>query len=118
MTTLRNTPWLAAAFLSMIGGLSLQADIRITMSDALKAATTKPTPEYTAMARQMKVAGSVEVEVTIAEDGSVDAVKVLSGNPLLTSPTVSTLKKWKFTPFTQDGQPVKAIAGLKFDFKQ
>ena len=96
---------------------ALFAEVRVTTADALKSALNKPTPEYSAVARQMKVVGKVEVEATVGTDGNVETVKVLTGNPLLTNSTVNAVKKWKFTPFTQNGEPSKAIATLSFDFK-
>ncbi len=106
----------------LIAGLALpvlsSAEMRVTMSDAIKAATSKPQPEYSVVARQMKVSGKVEVEVTVASDGSVEAVKPVSGNPLLTNSAVTAVKKWKFTPFEANGQPTKAIATLTFNFQQ
>ena len=95
----------------------LFADMRVPTADAIKAATNKPSPEYSPIARQMKVAGRVEIEVIIAMDGSVESVKALSGNPLLTQSATSTVKKWKFNPFTSNGEPTKAVTVLGFDFK-
>jgi TonB family protein len=92
-------------------------EIRVTMSDAMKAATTKVQPAYSPVARQMKVAGKVEVEATIDEAGSVETVKALNGNPLLTQSALAAVQKWKFTPFTADGKASKAIVTLSFDFK-
>ncbi|MGH9627627.1 MAG: energy transducer TonB [Bryobacteraceae bacterium] len=103
--------------LFLAGAHTLQADVRVTMSDALKAAVSKPSPDYSPVARQMKVSGAVEVEATIAPDGTVENVKVLTGNPLLTSSAVKAVKNWKFTPFTVDGEPSRAVALLKFNFK-
>ena len=96
---------------------ALFAEVRITTAEAVKSALTKPTPEYSAIARQMKVVGRVQVEATVGTDGNVEDVKVLTGNPLLTNSTVNAVKKWKFTPFTQNGEPSKAVATLSFDFK-
>jgi protein TonB len=104
-------------FALVLAAPALFADIRVSTGDALKSAVTKPSPEYSAVARQMKVTGHVEVEATVGTDGSVEAVKVLTGNPLLTGSTVTAVKKWKFTPFTQNGEPSKALAILGFDFK-
>ena len=78
---------------------------------------SRPAPEYSAVARQLKVTGHVEVEATVGADGAVEGVKVLSGNPLLTNSTVSAVKKWKFTPLTENGAPGKALTVLSFDFK-
>ena len=98
-------------------GTLASAEIRVATDDAMKAATKKNPPDYPPIARQLKVMGKVEVDVTIDADGNVESVKILSGNAMLTPAVVSTVKKWKFTPFTQDGAPTKAVAALQFDFK-
>jgi protein TonB len=104
--------------LGVLAGLnSVTAEVRIPASEAMKAATSRPAPEYPVVARQMKVTGHVEVEVLVAADGSVENVKVVSGNPLLTPAAVNAVKKWKFTPFVSNGGPSKAVANLAFDFK-
>lgn len=102
----------------LVGSSLCQAEVRVTMTEALKAATSKVQPDYSPIARQMKVGGRVELEVSIDTDGSVSDVKVVSGNPLLTPNAVSAVKKWKFTPFETNGQPAKAIATIAFNFQQ
>ena len=59
------------------------AEIHVPTSVALAAAEVKPQPEYGAMARQLKVAGDVAIEVHISVAGEVGEVKVLAGNALL-----------------------------------
>lgn len=98
-------------------GMLASAEIRVATDEAMKAATKKTPPDYPPIAKQLRVAGKVEVDVTIGPDGSVESVKILSGNAMLTQSVVSAVKKWKFTPFTQDGAPTKAVAALDFDFK-
>lgn len=89
-----------------------RAELRVTMAEALKNAVKRPSPGYSPIAKQMRVAGDVEVEVSISKTGDVENVKVLSGNALLTAGVVKTLKEWKFTPFASE-----AVAQLKFTFK-
>src|SRR5579885_2926347 len=113
----RHTRNLAMIAVLLGFGSVLHAEIRVSTDDALKAAVKKTAPEYPAMARQMHIAGKVEVQVTIDEEGNVEDVKILSGNALLPGNVVIAVKKWKFTPFTQDGNPTKAVAALEFDFK-
>jgi len=91
--------------------------MRLTMAEAMKQAVEAPRPEYSPLARQMKVSGDVEVELRINDRGTVDEVKVISGNPLLTQPVLKTVKEWKFTPFKQDGEPAAVVTNLKFAFK-
>lgn len=93
------------------------AQLRVPMAEAVKAATAKPNPEYSPIARQMKVSGKVELEVTVDTNGEVESVRAVSGNPLLTASAIAAVKKWKFTPFTDNGAASKALIGLSFDFK-
>ncbi|MEZ5355952.1 MAG: energy transducer TonB [Bryobacteraceae bacterium] len=97
--------------------LSARGEVHVAASQALAAAVNKPQPEYNSLARQMKVTGDVAVEVRIAPSGAVDQVKALSGNALLSSGVVRTLKKWRFKPFEQDGKPAVAVTTLRFNFK-
>lgn len=93
------------------------ADMHVAPSIALAAASSKPQPEYSALARQLKVTGDVSVEVKITIAGEVESVKVLSGNAMLSAPVVRTVKTWRFKPFQQDGQPTVATTVLRFNFK-
>jgi TonB family protein len=103
---------LSLCLLITLGSGLAQAELRVSMADALKAAVKRPNPTYSPIAKQMRVAGDVEVEVSITKDGDVENVKVLSGNALLTAPVVKTLKEWKFSPFASE-----AVTQLKFTFK-
>jgi TonB family protein len=98
-------------------GLIASAEIRVATDDAMKAATKKTAPDYPPVAKQLKIGGHVQVDVTIDADGNVENVKVLSGNAMLTQSVITAVKKWKFAPFTQDGAATKAVAALEFDFK-
>ena len=102
--------------LAAMGLLAADPSLRISESEAKKAAVQKPAPEYPMMARQLKVAGKVNLEVVIAEDGSVAEVRIVSGNPILTKPSAEAVKKWRFRPFQSDGKPAPAIASLSFEF--
>ena len=105
-----------AALCTMLAG-GLHANIRVTAGDAMKAAITKPAPAYSPVARQMNVAGQVEVEAVIGTDGAVESVKAVTGNPLLTQSAVQAVQRWTFTPFTANGEPTKAVVTLSFSFK-
>jgi TonB family protein len=93
------------------------AEMRVATDDAMKAAVKKAAPDYPPIAKQLKIAGHVQVDVNIDADGNVESVKVVSGNAMLTQSVILAVKKWKFTPFTQDGAPTKAVTALEFDFK-
>lgn len=109
MITLTCTFLLAAA--------GLRAEMRVTHVEAVRAAVKRPNPEYGPLAKQMRIEGEVEVEVHITATGDVDGVKVVSGNPLLTTGVTKTVREWKFNPFQEDGKPASATATMRFSFK-
>jgi protein TonB len=109
-----------ACILALAYGGWLQAEdvtVRISESDARKAAIKRVEPEYPAMARQVRLSGQVQVDVLIGPNGLVEKCTVLKGNVLLSNSAVSALKKWKFAPFSSEGQPTKAITVITFEFR-
>ena len=90
---------------------------RLTQEEAVKAAVSKPQPDYPPVAKQLRIQGRIEVEISIDPSGSVDSVKVLTGNSALTGTALRTLKRWRFEPFQSGGKPVRAVAALTFSFK-
>ena len=102
-----------------LAGAALCQDSPVRVSEvvAKQAAVEKVVPEYPTMAKQMRLAGRVEVEAVINTDGSVEKTQVISGHALLSSAAVAALKRWKFTPFGADGKPARAVTTISFDFK-
>ena len=79
-------------------------------------ATKQQAPVYPSAARNMRAAGVVKVEVTVNETGEVLEVQKTSGPVLLQAAAKDAIRKWKFKPFMRDGQPVKAIGFVNFNF--
>lgn len=55
-------------------------------------------PVYPELAKRMRIAGMVRVEVTVAADGSVTEAKTISGNKMLAPAAEEAIRKWKFEP--------------------
>jgi periplasmic protein TonB len=115
MNRMRTVFWLVLVL--SVAGFCQDATKKVSHDEAMKAAISKVDPQYPAMAKQLKIVGSVELEAVVTENGSVEKVNIVSGNPVLTRPAADALKQWKFAPFTADGKPVKALATLNFNFK-
>lgn len=79
-------------------------------------ATSKQAPIYPPAAKNMRATGIVKVEVTIDESGQVSEVQKTTGPSLLQTAAKDAIRKWKFKPFVRDGQPVKAIGFVNFNF--
>lgn len=79
-------------------------------------ATNKAQPIYPSAAKSLRTTGVVKVEVTVSETGEVATVDKTTGPGVLQSAAKDAIKKWKFKPFQRDGQPVKAIGFVSFNF--
>lgn len=86
------------------------------MGSLVEYATQKVNPVYPSAARSIRQTGIVKVELVIDENGLVASIHKLSGPILLKSAAEDAVKKWKFKPFTRDGQPVKATGFVSFNF--
>ncbi|HWX56261.1 MAG TPA: energy transducer TonB [Verrucomicrobiae bacterium] len=53
-------------------------------------------PEYPELAKKLRIRGIARVQLTVAPDGSVKAVKELGGNPVLIDALLRAVKKWKY----------------------
>lgn len=82
----------------------------------LSYATSKPSPVIPPTAKVMHASGVVQINVTVDEKGDVVEVGKISGPSLLQSAAKDAIKKWKFKPYTRDGQPVKTIGYVSFNF--
>ncbi|MBO0856898.1 MAG: energy transducer TonB [Chloracidobacterium sp.] len=74
-------------------------------------------PLYPAIARQARVQGQVQVQIGISETGEVTDVILLSGHPLLRDAALQAARQWLFIPTELNGQRVRAIGLLTFNFK-
>jgi TonB family protein len=68
---------------------------------------TRILPPYPSEALNQHVHGEVAMDVRLNDDGSVQTVKVIEGNPLFSSAAIDAVKQWKYRPLKGDGELVK-----------
>jgi protein TonB len=73
-------------------------------------------PEYPLLARQMGAKGSVELIATIGTDGTVKAVKVVKGHPLLVKAAQDAVMQWRYRPTLLNGVPVQNDTKITLNF--
>src|SRR5215475_11822311 len=73
-------------------------------------------PPYPIIAKQAHIQGTVQVQIDISETGAVTNVTLLSGPPLLREAAMQAAKQWLFIPTELNGQRVRAIGLLTFNF--
>ena len=73
-------------------------------------------PNYPALARQTKVAGTVTLDVIINKNGEVEEASLVSGHPLLVSAAIDAVKQWKYSPTLVDGEPFAVETTIEVTF--
>jgi TonB family protein len=73
-------------------------------------------PLYPPEAKAVQVSGSVVVEVRVDEQGRVMSARALSGHPLLRDAALDAARQWVFKPTSLQGEPVKVIGTITFNF--
>ena len=89
--------WLIGNLLLLLLGVALVAPAAFTQDSGRKI-KSKVDPTYPPLAKQMRITGTVKVEVVITPAGTVKSTKVLGGHPLLAAAAEDAVKKWKFEP--------------------
>lgn len=70
-------------------------------------------PEYPELARRLNLRGAVHLEAEVRRDGTVKAVRVLGGNPVLAEALSRAVMSWKYEPATQE-----TVEQVEFNFVQ
>jgi len=75
-----------------------------------------PAPTYPDIARRMRQAGKVEVEVIVDENGKVISARATAGPSVLRDVAVEAALRARFTPTKLSGQPVKISGRIDYNF--
>jgi TonB family protein len=79
-------------------------------------ATYLPKPAYPPIAKTVKASGTVNVQVTVDEQGDVISATAVSGHPLLRAAAIAAAKQARFSPTRLSGTPVKVTGILTYNF--
>ena len=75
-------------------------------------------PEFPASARQRAMSGWVDVQFMVLKDGSVSDIAVVGADPAgqFEQSAMDAVRKWKYHPVLQDGQPINQRARVRVRF--
>ena len=73
-------------------------------------------PVYPPLALAARVQGTVILQATIDEEGSVRKLSVLRGHPLLDDAALQAVAKWQFTPTLLNGTTVPIVMTVTVTF--
>ena len=64
-------------------------------------------PIYPVLAKQIGRSGQVELHAMIGEDGAIQSLEAVGGDPMFFASAMQAVKQWRYTPTMLNGQPVK-----------
>jgi TonB family protein len=73
-------------------------------------------PQYPTQAREQHIQGPVVLSAVVNKDGSVEVLKVVSGDPQLVSAAADAVRHWRFRPYRPHGEPVEFETQIKVNF--
>jgi TonB family protein len=73
-------------------------------------------PMYPPLAKAARVVGLVVIELTINENGEVIWARAISGHQFLKEAALAAARGWKFRPVKTQGEPVRIIGNITFNF--
>jgi protein TonB len=67
-------------------------------------------------ATRLGLRGDVVLQVTIAKDGTIGAIRPLSGDSRLIPSAIDAVRQWRYQPFLQDGNPTEVQGKITIHF--
>lgn len=73
-------------------------------------------PQYPTFAHDAHISGAVVLSAIIARDGTIQSLRVVSGNALLTGAALQAVRQWRYRPTILNGQPVEVETLITVNF--
>jgi TonB family protein len=88
----------------------------VDVGSLFEKATQKISPTYPTIAKTQRITGIVRVYLLIDEKGAVASIERASGPAMLQQAAVDAARRWKFRPTVVEGQPVRVVGFINFNF--
>jgi protein TonB len=73
-------------------------------------------PVYPPLAMSANIQGTVILEATVDEEGRVQDLRVVSGQPLLQKAAIAAVQQWRYSPVLLNGRPTSFILTVVLTF--
>jgi TonB family protein len=94
-----------------------QGSIRVDADTQQQKLVHSVLPVYPDAAKQAGVEGPVRLKAVIGKDGTVQSLRVRSGDAALVDAAVEAVRQWRYQPTLVDGKPVSVITTVTVDFR-
>lgn len=88
----------------------------VNVGSLIEKATQRINPSYPHTAKSARITGIVTVYVEVDPTGVVSTVQSTSGPAVLRQAAMDAARRWKFRPTMVDGQPVRVVGFINFNF--
>jgi protein TonB len=76
----------------------------------------KVTPLYPPLAKQARISGTVRFTALIGADGTIEALQLVSGHPLLVPSAQEAVRQWQYKPTLLNGSAVEVITQIDVNY--
>jgi len=73
-------------------------------------------PIYPPIAKAARQSGTVVLQATISKSGTIENLKVVSGNAMLQSAALDAVRQWRYRPYMLNGEPVEVDTTINVVF--
>jgi len=73
-------------------------------------------PQYPALAKSAHLSGTVMLQATISKEGTIENLRVNSGQAMLRQAAVDAVSTWRYRPYRLNGLPVEIDTTIKVVF--
>jgi TonB family protein len=94
-----------------------ESRVRVSPETMEKRIVTKTEPIYPEAARAAGTAGLVVLDAVIAQDGSVERLRPVSGPDLLVQSAKEAVRSWRFEPYLSSGKAVEVETTIAVEFR-
>jgi protein TonB len=96
--------------------LAPKGPVHVTSQIASGLLIRKVLPQYPALARTVHVQGTVVLAATIAKDGTIANLRVVSGPTMLQQAALEAVSQWRYKPYLLNGEPVDVETSVNVIF--
>ena len=94
-----------------------QRPIRVSSAVIEGLAIQKTVPVYPPIARATRTQGSVVLQATISQNGTIENLRVVSGSPMLQQAAIAAVSTWRYRPYMLNGVPIAVETTINVIFK-
>ena len=73
-------------------------------------------PIYPPQAKKQQITGTVRIDAFVGKDGRAHSLKVIAGDPRLSSASLAAVSDWTFRPAQLDGESVESEVTISINF--